>query len=211
MPGKIKIVETKEIILNAAHILFFKYGIKSVTMDDIAKHLGMSKKTIYQFFPDKNEVVKSVFKETMLTNKCEFQEITLKSRNAIEEIFEIIKHMENMFTKMNPNLFYDLQKYHQDTWQLFRNFKEKFILETVETNIRKGIKEGLYRKDINIKVIARFRIEQVEFAMNPTIFPPDKYNFADVQTALLDHYLHGIATLKGHKLINKFKQVIEEE
>lgn len=180
-------------------------------MDDIAKHLGMSKKTIYQFFSDKNEVVKRLMETTMLINKCEFMEITTRSKNSIEEILEMMKHMEHMFARMNPNFFYDLQKYYQDSWQMFRDFKEKFILETVQANIKRGINDGLFRSDINIKVIARLRIEEVELAMNPLAFPPDKYSVAEVQVALLDHYLHGIATLKGHKLINKYKQLIEEE
>ncbi len=180
-------------------------------MDDIAKHLGMSKKTIYQFFSDKNEIVKTLIDETMLKNKCEFEEITAKSKNAIEEILEIIKHVRVVFSRMNPHLFYDLQKYHQDSWQAFRNFKEVVMLETVETNLKKGIKEGWYREDLNINVLAKLRIEQVELAMNPAIFPPDKYVVGDVQTAILDHFLHGIATLKGHKLINKLKELTEAE
>ena len=81
----------------------------------------------------------------------------------------------------------------------------------VENNLRRGIKEGLYRPDINIKVLAKLRIEQVELAMNPAVFPPAKFNIGDVQVTLLDHFLHGITTLKGHKLINKYKQIKEED
>jgi AcrR family transcriptional regulator len=204
-------VDTRELILEGARVLFFKYGIKSVTMDDIAKHLGMSKKTIYQFFEDKSEVIKTLIEKTMSSNRCEFDDIGERSQNAVEEMWGMMIHLGAMFSKMNPNLFYDLQKYHPESWQLFRNFKEKFILETVEKNIKKGIKEGLFRKDIKIKIIARLRIEQIEFAMNPLTFPPDQYNLAEVQMTLLDHYLHGIATIKGHKLINKFKEVVEED
>lgn len=180
-------------------------------MDDIAKHLGMSKKTIYQFFSDKGDVVKSLLEKELVCNECEFKDIAGKSSNSIEEILQMMKHMQLMFSKMNPNLFYDLQKYHPESWQLFRSFKEKFIMEQVERNLIRGIEEGFYRKDINIKVIAKLRIEEVELAMSPHAFPPDKFQIADVQTSLLDHFLHGIVTIKGHKLINKYKQLNEDE
>ena len=81
----------------------------------------------------------------------------------------------------------------------------------VEENLRNGIREDLYRKDINVKIMAKYRMEQVGMAFNPTIFPPDKYNIKDVQMILLDHFVHGITTLKGHKLINKYKEIKEEE
>ncbi len=180
-------------------------------MDDIAKHLGMSKKTIYQFYADKNEIISRLINESLLKNKCEFDEVTQKSRNSIEEILDMMKLMGDMFKRMNPNFYYDLQKYHPAVWQSFRSFKEKFILEAVEKNLKKGIEEQLFRKDINIRIIAKLRIEEVEMAMNPEIFPSDVYNIAEVQMNLLDHFLHGITTLKGHRLINKYKQLIEEE
>jgi hypothetical protein len=104
-----------------------------------------------------------------------------------------------------------MQKYHPAAYKLFRDFKEKNILRMVEDNLRKGISQGLYRRDINIPVIARLRIEQVEMGMNPHLFPSQVFRLADVQLAIFDHFMHGITTLKGHKLINKYKQITEEE
>jgi AcrR family transcriptional regulator len=204
-------LETRSIVLKGAKDLFFKYGIKSVTMDDIAKHLGISKKTIYQYFTDKNAIIKNLIEEVMHSNSYECNEIAVNSGNAIEEILELMKHLGSMFSKMNPNLFYDMQKYHPESWKLFKEFKEKIILNTVEKNLEKGINEGLYRKGLNIKIIARLRIEQIEFAVNSDVFPPEEYRFIDVHTAILDHYLHGIVTLKGHKIVNKFKGIEDED
>jgi AcrR family transcriptional regulator len=204
-------LDTKDTIIEGARSLFFKYGIKSVTMDDIAKHLGMSKKTIYQFFTDKNEVILTLIEKTMSVNRCDFDEIANHSKNAVDEILELMKHLGKMFSKMNPNLFYDMQKYHPEAWQAFRDFKEKYIFEKVENNIRKGIEEGLFRKDLKIKIIARLRLEQLELALQPNAFPPEEFNLAEVQMTLLEHYLHGIATIKGHRLINKSREVEEEE
>lgn len=204
-------METQERILEAARELFFKYGIKSVTMDDIAKHLSISKKTIYLFFKDKNQIVDTLTTEQLHGHQSEFEEISDASSNAIYEIMELMKCVRTMFMQMNPNLFYDMQKYHPDSWKKFKSFKEERMLEMVEKNILQGIEQGLYRDDIDAKIIAKLRIEEVEMAMNPAVYPPDKFNLTTVQMALLDHFLHGITTLKGHKLINKYKQVIEEE
>ncbi len=204
-------LKPKDRILKGAEELFFKYGIKSITMDDIAKHLGISKKTIYQFYSDKNEVVETLMIQNMKKNECEFQQTAEQSANVIEEVFEMMKHIGTMFSKMNPNLFYDLQKYHPNSWKLFIQFKEDCIERMVEDSVKRGIKQGLVRSDINTKIVARLRMEEVEMGFNAQAFPPDKFKIVDVQLALLDHFLHGICTLKGHKLINKHKKVTEEE
>ncbi|OFY87495.1 MAG: hypothetical protein A3F72_16395 [Bacteroidetes bacterium RIFCSPLOWO2_12_FULL_35_15] len=204
-------MKTKDRILKGAEELFFKYGIKSITMDDISKHLAISKKTIYQYFDDKNQVVETLMKERMRLNECEVEQIAKESDNVIMEVFGLMKHLSAMFSQMNPNLFYDLQKYHPDSWKLFKEFKEECVERMVENSIKKGIKDGLVRSDINPKIIARMRMEMVEIGFNPQIFPPDKFKMLDVQLASLDHFLHGICTIKGHKLINKYKQLTEEE
>ena len=203
-------METKDRILEAAHELFFKYGIKSITMDDFSKHLGISKKTIYQFFENKDQIVNTLTLQLLGKRECEFDEIVNASKNAIDEIMKMMEHMGQIFTQMNPNLFYDMQKYHPVAWKHFRDFKEECIMVKVEENLKKGIEQQLYRKDIDTKIMAKLRIEQVEMAMNPVIFPPAKFNLSIVQVALLDHFLHGITTIKGHKLINKYKQIEEE-
>jgi TetR/AcrR family transcriptional regulator, cholesterol catabolism regulator len=104
-----------------------------------------------------------------------------------------------------------MQKYHPVSWKQFKDFKNECIMEMVVKNLYKGVEQGLYRKDMDIKVIATLRLQEVEMAMDPFVFSPGKFSIASVQLALLDHFLHGITTIKGHKLINKYKQVEEEE
>ncbi|OFY93289.1 MAG: hypothetical protein A3K10_07745, partial [Bacteroidetes bacterium RIFCSPLOWO2_12_FULL_31_6] len=160
-------MKTKDRILKGAEELFFKYGIKSITMDDISKHLAISKKTIYHYFDDKNQVVETLMKERMRVNECEVEQIAKESENVIIEVFGLMKHLSAMFSQMNPNLFYDLQKYHPDSWKLFKDFKEECVERMVENSIKKGIKDGLVRSDINPKIIARMRMEMVEIGFNP--------------------------------------------
>jgi AcrR family transcriptional regulator len=204
-------LEPKERILEGARELFFKHGTKTITMDDIAKHLGMSKKTLYQYFSNKNEVVESMMLKQLHEHECECQRMSDDSENVIEEVFAIMQNMGAFFSQANPNLFYDLQKYHSSSWNIFKKFKDEYMVKMVEESINKGIKQGVVRGDINSKIFARLRIKEVEMGFDPTTFPPEKFKIVDVQLALMDHFLHGICTLKGHKMINKHKAIIEEE
>jgi TetR/AcrR family transcriptional regulator, cholesterol catabolism regulator len=204
-------METKDRILQGAEELFFKYGIKSVTMDDVAKHLAISKKTIYQFFADKNELVETLMTVKLKEDEYEFKKIQATSENVISEVFNMMKHMGAMFSKINPTIFYDLQKYHPSAWQQFKVFKLECMAKMMEESIERGVKEKLVRADLNAKILARLRIEEVEMGLNSDIFPPDKFKMLEVQITMIDHFLHGICTLKGHKMINKYKQITEEE
>ena len=205
------VMEIKERILETAQELFFKYGIRSISMDDIAKELSISKKTIYQYYKDKDEVVHMLMQKKMGTDQKRFHDISKASANVIEEMFNIMGHMRKVIGQMNPSAFYDLQKYHSDTWKLFKEFRENHIVMIVEDMLTRGIKQGYLRQDIHPKILARMRVEQIEMSFNPNIFPPEKFKILEVQLSMLEHFLYGICTLKGHKLINKHKQIIEEE
>ncbi len=180
-------------------------------MDDIAKHLGMSKKTIYQHFKEKDEIVHTLMKLSIEEDKIMFSKNSAQSANVVEEVFGIMKNMRDMLGKINPNLFYELQKYYPNTWKLFKEFKEDWVQQSVEHAMEKGRKDGYVRDDLNTKIMARLRMEEIEMAFNPVSFPPDKFNIMDVQLGLTEHFLYGICTLKGHKLINKHKEITEEE
>ena len=197
-------------IIESATELFFRYGIKSITMDDVAKHLAMSKKTLYHHFSDKHEMVLKCFQHDLVNRECMLKSASDKATDAVGELIFMMKQMEHMYSIINPNLFYDIQKSYPSVWKLFREFKEKKIMASVEANLHKGVEQGLYRKDMNIRVVARLRLEEVEMGLNPQLFPPDKFNLAKVQMELFNHFMHGISTLKGHKLINKYKQITEE-
>jgi hypothetical protein len=135
-------------------------------------------------------------------------EIRLQSVDAIDEMIKVMVHLEGFFSKVNPLVFYDLQKYHPECWERFQFFKENVLVAFVEENLQSGIKKGLYRKELNVKLMARLRIEEVEMGMNPSLFPPEKFRMNEVQLGLIDHFLHGIVTLKGYKLIDQYKKVL---
>lgn len=198
-------MEINERIIVAADSLFMKYGARSVTMDDIARELSVSKKTIYQYYKDKDEIVTLVSQAHIEQEKKEFTEIYESSNNAIEEIFKISQCIRKMVTEINPSLLYDLQKYHRKAWDLYLDYKTEFIKNSVVNNLQRGIKEGCYREEIDVEVIATFRVEQVQMAFDDKIFPRNKFNFSEVQMQLLNHFIHGLLTDKGRKLYKDYQ------
>ncbi|MEW6469197.1 MAG: TetR/AcrR family transcriptional regulator [Bacteroidota bacterium] len=202
---------SKDRIIKGAEELFFRYGIKSVTMDDIARHLGISKKTIYRSFKEKDEIVNLLMQLSIEEDKKQFRQIADSAQNVVDEVFKMMQCLTSIISKLNPVIFYDLQKYHPSAWSLFVKFKSDFILHMVEETITKGIKQGYVRSDLNPRILARLRVEEIEMGFNPKVFPPDKFKMLEVQLALMEHFLYGICTLKGHKLVNKYKQITEEE
>ncbi|MBA3665128.1 MAG: TetR/AcrR family transcriptional regulator [Bacteroidetes bacterium] len=203
-------MEIKDKILQGAEDLFFKYGIKNITMDEVARHLGMSKKTLYQYFKDKDELVHSLIIEKIEEDKIIFGKTHRDSENIVVEAFEIMKNIREIMGHVNPVLFYELAKFYPKTWNVFNEFKNGFIRENLEESIKRGQELGLVRKDLNVKVASRMRLENIDMSFNQEVFSTDKFNLVDIHVTMTELFLYGICTLKGHKLINKYKNVTEE-
>jgi TetR/AcrR family transcriptional regulator, cholesterol catabolism regulator len=198
-----------ERIILGAEELFLKAGIKSITMDDVAKHLGMSKKTIYQFFKDKNELVVALVNKKLKEDEDQMSAIMNQSGNVIEEMINMMKCSEEIFSRINPIVIHDLQKYHPDAWKQFQNFKSGVLVHTLEELLTKGIKQGYIRPGIDVKIIAMMRVAQVEMGFNATVFPVAEFNIWKVQQQFMEHFNYGICTLKGYKLLNEYKNIHE--
>ncbi len=198
-------MEIKERIQAKADELFMQYGIRSISMDDIAAGLAMSKKTLYQFFADKDELVDAVVDKELKKGQCDCLECSQQSMDAVDEIFITMENIAEQFRNMNPMVLYDLEKFHTDSFKKFLKHKNEFLLEVIHKNIERGIGEELFRPEINVDVLSKFRLESMMIAFNITVFPPRKYNLVEVTQEIIEHYLYGLATLKGHKLILKYK------
>ena len=199
-------MEMKERIQLKAEELFKRYGIRSVTMDEISYQLGISKKTLYQSFTDKEEIVTAVFDRMMDDNKSRCIADKDNSDNAIHEVFLAFDNVLQMFTEMNPAILFDLQKYHPNVYVKFNSYKYEFLYNVIKENLERGVKEELYRPEINIDIITRFRIESSMLPFNTELFPQSKKDLAGVERELLQHFLFGLATTKGTKLIQKYIQ-----
>ncbi|TWR31319.1 TetR/AcrR family transcriptional regulator [Mucilaginibacter pallidiroseus] len=195
-----------ERIILGSEELFMQQGIKSVTMDDIAKHLGMSKKTIYQFFSDKNELVKALVKTKLQDDHNQLCMMINSAANVIEEMINMMKGSEEIFSRINPIVIHDLQKYHPQAWADFQRFKADVLVKTLEELLSKGINEGVIRPDIDVRILAKMRVNQVEMGFNTAIFPVSQFNPWAVQYQMLEHFNYGICTIKGHELLDKYKE-----
>jgi TetR/AcrR family transcriptional regulator, cholesterol catabolism regulator len=199
-------VNIKVRIRDKAKELFLRYGIRSVSMDDIAQQLGMSKKTIYQYFTDKNELVDSVVDDDVQEMQMECIGDRNLAHDAIEEIFLTVDRITEQFRNLNPMVVYDLEKFHTRSYQRFMEHKNKFLLQIIHRNLEWGVREGLYRPEINVDVLSKYRLESMMIAFNMDLYPPSKYNLADVTRDILEHFVFGIASLKGFRLILKYQK-----
>ena len=196
----------KERILKAAVDLFWRYGVKSVTMDDIAKELGISKKTIYQQFNDKDAIVKEVVEQELACEKVDMNRLETEASDPIEEVMRTSDYIRASFATVSPVLLNDLKKYHPKAWNLFQKHKHEHIIQSISGNLERGMKIGYYRRDIDVGVLARMRVEQIEMAFDPAIFPPQKFAIIEVHTQLIHHFLRGILTDQGFALYNQYAE-----
>jgi AcrR family transcriptional regulator len=199
-------MEIKERIRQKADELFRRYGIKSVTMDEIANQLGVSKKTIYHSFSDKNELVDEVVVNILKYNKNCCQSYKSNSLNAIHEVYLAMEMLQVMFDNMNPVILFDIERNHPATYKKFKEYKYQFLYELVKENIDRGKREELYRPEVNTDVAAKVRLETMMLPFNEQLFPKNKFSLGILQQQLIEYFLFGIASLKGYKLILKYQK-----
>lgn len=186
--------------------LFMQYGIRSVSMDDIAEALGSSKKTLYNYYSDKNSLVEDVVDAILKYNseKCIIEK--RNASNAIEEAFLAIDHTEELFKRMNPLLLFDLKKYHLRAYKRFIDYKNEYLYKILKENINWGIKDGLFREDLNVEVVSRFRMESTLIIFMPDFYSKVDGGMAAANRELFQLFLYGMATPKGYELIAKYQQ-----
>ena len=184
--------------------MFTRYGIRSITMDEIATQLGISKKTIYQFFTDKDDLVSAVIGREVHKNELECAHYRDEGRDAIHEVFLAVEHLEEMLKYTNPLMLYDLEKYHPRAFQQIKDYKYQFLYEALLENLRRGIEEGAYRDNIPKDIVAKNRIESAFLVFNPDLFPHSRYRMSEVNFELALLFLQSIGTDKGKQLIEKY-------
>lgn len=200
-------METRERILQKADELFRKYGIRAVTLDEIANSLGISKKTIYQFFEDKDALVDVVMMAEFEYNYQNCLKSKNMSKDAVDEIFKMMETMDDHFRNLNPIILLDLKKFHFKTFEKFHKHMHQNLMQMILANLQRGIDEGIYREGLNVEIVARFRMATVWLLFDTEVFPPSKFQLLHVFKEVLELFLHGLVNPKGYKLIEKYKQL----
>lgn len=201
------VLEAKEKIITSAQELFIQYGIRSVTMDDVARASSMSKKILYQYFDNKDGLVSDVVINHFEIETKEFLEIQEQATDAIHEILLVSQCLRKHVFRMNPSLLYDMQKYHGEAWGKYLEFKHTTIRGHIEENIARGKKEGFFREELDEKILSILRVEGVQLVFNTSIFPRGEFDFPTVQLQILDHFIHGLLTESGRKKYEEYMQM----
>lgn len=183
--------------------MFKKYGVKSYTMDDVARELGMSKKTIYQFVQNKAELVRLTMQTYLENEQNQLEGILKVSKDSVDEMIQMVAYFYNQIRDFNPSALNDLQKYYPETWDIYNNYRFHFMLDMITRNIRSGIKQGLYRSDLNAEIIARIYIANIDVLINQEIFPSKDYAYVDTYKEYLNYHLRGIVSAKGLKYLEQ--------
>jgi len=195
----------KKDILKKVCTLYKSYGVKSITMDDAARHLGISKKTLYQFFSDKSQLVKEAVAWEIEAKRKGFSKLRQDNLNAIEELLLYYKIQIKMILDYKPNFVYDLKKYYPDIYNKYVNIKRDEIVGSVKKNLEKGIEEGYFRSELDVSIISRLTLMRIEGMIHSGIFSDDEMMSPAVFTEIYYYHIYGIVTDKGRSYFEKHK------
>jgi TetR/AcrR family transcriptional regulator, cholesterol catabolism regulator len=198
-------------ILSKVRELYLKYGIKSVTMDDVAHELGISKKTLYLYVTDKNDLVGKVIDNEIQIRMKGIYNCSKFRFNAIEELFEISLFMNKLIREQNPATEHDLKKYYPDHYQKIVKARRQGMLKYILLNLKKGIEEGLYRDDMNEEIIAKLYLSRSESTQTNDLFTVEEFTSSRLFIELLTYHVRGIATEKGISVLEKKTKELKSE
>ena len=201
-------MEVKEHIVQQSLSLFLKKGVKQVNMDEVASNLGISKKTLYVHFDNKQDLIHHCFQkhnnnvsEMINTSASQFD-------NAIDELFAVDEGCSLVMKQTNPDLLGELKRYYPNTWALIEQLKQKVLFNIMKNNLDNGIEQGLYRQELDVEIIAKLMISRIDVLVNDDIFPLTHYDFRKLLTENRIYHIRGISTPKGIKHLEK---IINEE
>ncbi|MBE9510254.1 MAG: TetR/AcrR family transcriptional regulator [Bacteroidetes bacterium] len=194
-------IQKNKTLIEKARELYYKYGIKSITMDDVAREMGISKKTLYQEVKNKTKLVEKVIDFEIEKRTREFKELDKNELNAIEELFEVNRQINYLLEKHNPSMHYDLRKYYPDIFKRLHESKQNRMLKSLIKNLEKGKREGLYRKEINNEIIAKMHVARVDKVMENSYVSIRDYTSGKFFSELFIYHIRGIANSKGIKFL----------
>ena len=199
--------ETYLSILKKAGETFIRLGVRSVTMDDLCRELGISKKTLYAHFEDKNALVFAVLKAHIDFMEREATVVfNQESENPMAQFIQFTECMAPQMQSMHPALLHDLQKYHQDAWKFLENHKSTFVFELIRQNLERGMKAGYYRDSINVPLVASFYTSLADELLGGKRFPNQPLTLSEIHREMIHYHLHGIASEKGFEYLKKTAQ-----
>ena len=198
-----KILTMQDKIVEKATDLFLTLGFKSVTMDDIANEMGISKKTIYQHFNNKNELVEATTLNMFNIISCGIDEICLLGKNPIEELYEIKNFVLKLLKDEKTSPIFQLQKYFPETYQKLHEREYCKMEACVKQNLERGVSLGVYRSDLPIDFTTRIYYSCVHALKNNDVFPDETYSLRALEGLYLEYHIRAIASAKGLQILEE--------
>lgn len=175
-------------------------------MDVLANELGISKKTIYQFYADKDALISAVIDFELEEQNLRLKNSQAMAENAVHEMFMLLENIQTIFQNMNPLTISELAKYHVDAFMKIEAHKNVFMHGVIISNLKRGVEQGVYRADIDPEILAAYRLETGFIAFNPAVFPLNKNDIGKVNIQIMEHFIYGVMSPKGLELMEKYKK-----
>ena len=189
--------------------LFLKYGVKSVTMDDIAKELGISKKTLYLHFADKKDLVMKAIDFSLNHQACTMKELAgVNGENAIDVLLKVSQYLVSAQNKINQNVNFDLQKYYPEAWEKIKSFRQEHVFNSIRQNILQGIEEGIFRNDFNIEIICYLYVSHIDNSYSD-LLNNSEIRFDELLKTLFIYHIRGIASKAGLDYVEQKLQTLK--
>lgn len=199
----------KDKILQKAAASFMKYGFKSVSMDDIARELGISKKTLYQYFENKEDLIFQTLESHIEEESCRNDLIRNASRDALDALLRYAQHDIMEFQEISPSAVYDLKKYYPQAWEMVEKKQTVYGIDAISHNLERGIAEGLYRSNLKPRLVAPLYITIVNTMFDEKFFPRKQFRFEEVFRELIHLFIQGIVSEKGQRRLSQYLQEME--
>ncbi|WP_073095136.1 TetR/AcrR family transcriptional regulator [Cyclobacterium lianum] len=197
-------MEAKEKIIQVALEQFMVYGIRAVTMDQIARQVGMSKKTLYEEFSSKEDLVNAAFEIALREDECAFDQMMEEDEGVIDHLLRMTRYLRERFSSMNPLVMHEIQRFYPQCWKKLEDFKRDHAWKGIVEVLEKGKQSGDFREEINSEILAFMRLEQITSAFTGNV-PGGKYSMLEYHLQIVDHFIHGILTEKGRS--NYYKKL----
>lgn len=192
----------KDKILHKATDMFLNYGFKSITMDDIANKMGISKKTIYAHFENKTKLVEECTDNLFQVISSGIDQICALEKNPINELYEIKKFVMMNLKDEKSSPQYQLQKYYPKIYEVLKVKEYDLMLVCVVDNIKRGLALGIYRSNLDVDFVARIYYSGVFAIKDNSLFPNTEFKMTTLEDYFLEYHLRGIVTPKGRKILN---------
>jgi TetR/AcrR family transcriptional regulator, cholesterol catabolism regulator len=189
--------EKLKMILKESSHLFIKYGIRSLSMDDLCREMGISKKTLYQYVENKTDLISRTLDFVVQDAVWAVEEASLEGCNAIDQLLKVSRKVCIEMQHFNPSITFDLQKYYPEIFRKFNHAKKEIIFNRIVNNMHQGISEGFYRDDLPVDLVARLYVQKLEHINDPEFLQSEDFSFSNMFMVMFDNHIRGISNSQG--------------